>query len=147
MKAGSYVVNPTSSFGVLFCLRSVALMTPSLIGTSYCLPVRLSVMVRVSAIAAALTPVPPRDRAGKPGRSRAGTVLPPTGPNLRCGSVRYKRAATEGPPDVCDTARTIERRPSGALYNLTGRDVRHRLVGVGSARYAFVVWPPPAGLR
>src|SRR3954447_19884889 len=41
---------PNSSGVTLICRRSVALMVPSWIGTSYCLPVRLSVMVSVSAI-------------------------------------------------------------------------------------------------
>src|SRR3954465_14205222 len=41
---------PNSSGVTLICRRSVALMVPSWIGTSYCLPVRLSVIVSVSGI-------------------------------------------------------------------------------------------------
>src|SRR5690349_8947112 len=49
-KAGSYVSSPASSAVALICLRSVARIVPSLIGSSYCFPVRLSVIVSVSAI-------------------------------------------------------------------------------------------------
>src|SRR5687767_2636419 len=49
-KAGSYVLSPASSEPALICLRSVARIAPSLMGTSYCLPVRLSVIVSVSAM-------------------------------------------------------------------------------------------------
>src|ERR1051326_356344 len=52
MNAGSYVIKPKSSSLTLIWRRSIALIVPSLTGTSYVLPVRLSVMVRVSAIAA-----------------------------------------------------------------------------------------------
>src|SRR6188472_2045644 len=51
VNAGSYVINPKSSSDTLILRRSMALMVPSVIGTSYCLPVRLSVIVSVSAIA------------------------------------------------------------------------------------------------
>src|SRR5215208_3835723 len=50
MNAGSYVIIPNSSAVTLIWRRSVALIVPSLIGTSYCLPVRLSVIVSVSGI-------------------------------------------------------------------------------------------------
>src|SRR5262249_19547167 len=50
MKAGSYVIIPNSSGVTLICRRSVALMVPSWIGISYCFPVRLSVIVSVSAM-------------------------------------------------------------------------------------------------
>src|SRR3954465_570403 len=50
MKAGSYVMRPVSSSPALICFRSVARIAPSLIAMSYCLPVRLSVIVSVSAI-------------------------------------------------------------------------------------------------
>src|SRR6476660_5019436 len=43
-------MSPVSSCPALICFRSVARIAPSLMGTSYCLPVRLSVMVSVSAI-------------------------------------------------------------------------------------------------
>src|SRR5918996_1897235 len=43
-------MRPASSAPFLICRRSVARITPSLIGISYCLPVRLSVTVSVSAI-------------------------------------------------------------------------------------------------
>src|SRR6187431_927836 len=52
MNAGSYVIIPNSSAVTFTWRRSVALMVPSWIGISYCLPVRLSVIVSVSAIAA-----------------------------------------------------------------------------------------------
>src|SRR5438552_11144464 len=48
MNAGSYVIRPKSSLPFLIWRRSVALIVPSLIGTSYDFPVRLSVIVRVS---------------------------------------------------------------------------------------------------
>src|SRR5215471_8306696 len=41
---------PNSSELTLICRRSVARIVPSWIGTSYCLPVRLSVIVSVSGI-------------------------------------------------------------------------------------------------
>src|SRR5579871_987206 len=50
--AGSYVIRPKSSEDVLIWRRSMARMAPCSIGTSYFLPVRLSVIVRVSAISA-----------------------------------------------------------------------------------------------
>src|SRR4029453_7110579 len=50
MNAGSYVIIPNSSDVTLICRRSVALIVPSWTGTSYFLPVRLSVIVRVSGI-------------------------------------------------------------------------------------------------
>src|SRR5687767_1819605 len=48
--AGSEVVSPVSSGPALICLRSVARIAHSLMGTSYCFPVRLSVIVSVSAM-------------------------------------------------------------------------------------------------
>src|SRR5713101_7890443 len=47
MNAGSYVMRPKSSPSVLICRRSVARIVPSVIGSSYFFPVRLSVTVRV----------------------------------------------------------------------------------------------------
>src|SRR5690242_7731208 len=47
MNAGSYVMRPKSSASVLICRRSVARIVPSVIGSSYFFPVRLSVTVRV----------------------------------------------------------------------------------------------------
>src|SRR6476469_9752029 len=50
MNAGSYVMRPKSSSDALICRRSIALMVPSSIGSSYFFPVRLSTIVSVSAI-------------------------------------------------------------------------------------------------
>src|SRR5262245_46858286 len=50
MNAGSYVIIPNSSAVTLTWRRSVALMAPSWMGTSYVFPVRLSVIVNVSAM-------------------------------------------------------------------------------------------------
>src|SRR2546425_2923605 len=50
MKAGSYAINPKSSSETLIFRRSIARITPSSIGISYCLPVRLSVTVNVFAL-------------------------------------------------------------------------------------------------
>src|SRR5215813_8502046 len=50
MNAGSYVINPKSSVPVLICRRSMARTVPFWIGSSYFLPVRLSVIERVSGI-------------------------------------------------------------------------------------------------
>src|SRR5687768_3321962 len=50
MNAGSYVIIPNSSAATLIWRRSVALIVPSWIGTSYFLPVRLSVIVSVSGM-------------------------------------------------------------------------------------------------
>src|SRR5581483_4510782 len=50
MKAGSYVISPKSSGPALICRRSMPRMVPSWIGSSYFLPVRLSTIVRVSAM-------------------------------------------------------------------------------------------------
>src|SRR4051794_2797375 len=43
-------MRPKSSAPVLIWRRSIARIVPSLIGRTYCLPVRLSVTVRVSAM-------------------------------------------------------------------------------------------------
>jgi hypothetical protein len=48
--AGSYVISPKSPGATLIFRRSMARMVPSVTGTSYCCPVRLSVIVSVSAI-------------------------------------------------------------------------------------------------
>src|SRR5579885_1329491 len=48
--AGSYVIRPKSSGDVLIFRKSIARIVPSVTGTSYVLPVRLSVIVSVSAI-------------------------------------------------------------------------------------------------
>ena len=50
MNAGSYVIIPNSSGAALICRRSVARIVPSWTGISYCLPVRLSIMVSVSGM-------------------------------------------------------------------------------------------------
>ena len=50
MNAGSYVISPKSSAPVLIWRRSIARMVPSWIGSSYFFPVRLSVIVSVSAM-------------------------------------------------------------------------------------------------
>ncbi len=50
MNAGSYVIIPNSSGTTLICRRSIARIVPSWMGISYCLPVRLSVIVSVSAM-------------------------------------------------------------------------------------------------
>src|SRR6266850_2045920 len=50
MNAGSYVISPKSSSPVLIWRRSIARIVPSLIGSSYFFPVRLSRTVSVSAI-------------------------------------------------------------------------------------------------
>src|SRR5258706_11725826 len=52
INAGSFVIKPKSSSDALIFRSSMALIVPSAIGTSYCLPVRLSVIVRVSALIA-----------------------------------------------------------------------------------------------
>src|SRR5205085_2690336 len=62
MKAGSYVIRPKSSAPLLIWRRSIARIVPSLIGRSYVLPVRLSVIVRVS-LAKSIA-------SGEPNRSR-----------------------------------------------------------------------------
>src|SRR6266480_154528 len=54
MKAGSYVIKPKSSSDVLIWRRSMALMVPFSMGRSYCLPVRLSVMVKLFPLMASL---------------------------------------------------------------------------------------------
>src|SRR2546423_8643897 len=54
MKAGSYVIKPKSSSDVLIWRRSIALIVPFSMGRSYCLPVRLSVMVNVFPLMASL---------------------------------------------------------------------------------------------
>src|SRR5262245_15366571 len=48
--AGSYVIRPKSPVSTLILRRSMARIVPSVTGTSYCCPVRLSVIVRVSGI-------------------------------------------------------------------------------------------------
>ena len=54
MNAGSYVMRPKSSSSVLIWRRSMLRIVPSVIGISYCCPVRLS--VTESDAAAAATP-------------------------------------------------------------------------------------------
>src|SRR5687768_3165278 len=86
--AGSYVLSPVSAAPALICLRSVARIAPSLIGTSYCLPVRLSVIVSVSIFAredppprSAVSPAPLDSRSarsevsGIAGTSRSARAL------------------------------------------------------------------------
>src|SRR6266853_1176069 len=51
MNAGSYVIIPKSSGAALIWRRSIARIVPSVIGTSYFFPVRLSVIVSVSVVA------------------------------------------------------------------------------------------------
>src|SRR5438132_13228740 len=51
-KAGSYVITPKSSSDTLISRKAIARTVPSSIGTSYCLPVRLSVTERVSRLVA-----------------------------------------------------------------------------------------------
>src|SRR5215510_1600010 len=96
-------------------------------GTSYVLPVRLSVIVSVSAIrkqecrgrahvgtAPARVLSPCRDQSLTTGwdpRLR-GSCLPPTGPGLRFDNARCRTAATVDQPDACGTGRTAEPRPS-----------------------------------
>src|SRR3954462_5711926 len=48
--AGSYVIRPKSPAATLIFRRSMARMVPSVTGISYCCPVRLAVIVSVSAI-------------------------------------------------------------------------------------------------
>ena len=50
VNAGSYVIIPKSSSLTLILRRSMARIVSSWMGTSYVLPVRLSVIVRVSAM-------------------------------------------------------------------------------------------------
>src|SRR5262245_20314067 len=54
MNAGSYVIRPKSSAPFLIWRRSIARIVPSWMGSSYCLPVRLSTIVRVAAMAIGL---------------------------------------------------------------------------------------------
>src|SRR3954453_16218099 len=53
MKAGSYVMRPKSSASTRTARKSSALTGPSTVGTSYVLPVRLSVTLSVSSLAGA----------------------------------------------------------------------------------------------
>ncbi len=73
MKAGSYVIRPKSSSDALICRRSMALMVPSWMGSSYFLPVRLSTIVSVSAIEVSSRPsrsaVAPSGWSGRQTRS------------------------------------------------------------------------------
>src|SRR5687768_5822735 len=71
--AGSYVCNPVSSAPALICLRSVARIAPSLMGISYCLPVRLSVIVSVSIVGRGGPP--PRSAASLTSRSARALVI------------------------------------------------------------------------
>ena len=57
MKAGSYVIRPKSSSSTLMSRSASARIVPSSIGTSYVRPVRLSVIVRVSAAVATPSPL------------------------------------------------------------------------------------------
>src|SRR5437588_5410023 len=56
MYAGSYVIRPKSSSLTLMLRSSVARIVSSSIGISYCFPVRLSVMVRLSFAVGAPAP-------------------------------------------------------------------------------------------
>src|SRR5438046_1610927 len=81
MNAGSYVMRPKSSEPVRICRRSIARTAPSVIGSSYVFPVRLSVTVSVSGIVVRLCKSQTEKRRGNGGqmgpalrsdRSRAG---------------------------------------------------------------------------
>jgi hypothetical protein len=68
--AGSYVIIPNSSAVTLIWRRSVALIVPSWIGTSYFLPVRLSVIVSVSDMGQSFV-------SGSGSTGAPGTLYPP----------------------------------------------------------------------
>src|SRR3954467_14577666 len=80
---------PNSSAVTLTCRRSVALMAPSWIGTSYCLPVRLSVIVSVSGISRHV-------RFGLIGRRLPGHVVAARQPPSQVGHLAA--FAAERPP-------------------------------------------------
>src|SRR5215471_16491520 len=69
-KAGSYVISPKSSGATLICLRSMARIVPSEMGTSYVLPVLLSVIVSVSAMVVGVSDLVRRHAIGLVGPSR-----------------------------------------------------------------------------
>ena len=58
VSAGSYPMSPESSDETLIWRRSAVRMAPFSMGSSYCLPVRLSVIVRVSCVAMAAVSSP-----------------------------------------------------------------------------------------
>src|SRR5262245_34415983 len=99
-------------------------MVPSVIGTSYCLPVRLSVIVSVSAIEEGASFS--RNQDQKQGqdqdqgqgrqtvrdRQQPGSARRPTAPGLRSGTVRCRMAASERRAAACGTSRTAAAQPS-----------------------------------
>ena len=91
-KAGSLDISPKSSGSTLICRRSMARIVPSVIGISYCFPVRLSVIVSVSAMSVesarevrSQTSEVRSQESGKPrSLGEGGRALPP----VRSGPVR-----------------------------------------------------------
>src|SRR6185312_7124095 len=90
--AGSYVIRPKSSADVLSVRRSIARMVPSVSGTSYVLPVRLSVIVRVSAIVVVV--------AGRVGDLFTRNAVGLAGPSRQILS--FASLAAERPPGGID---------------------------------------------
>src|SRR5205085_2319011 len=95
MNAGSYVIKPKSSAVVLICRRSMARMVPSWIGSSYLLPVRLSTIVRESAMRFVVCGVGFGNRL-------AGNPVRPVGPSRQV--LHLAALAAEGPPRRVDRA-------------------------------------------
>src|SRR4030095_16091472 len=87
VKAGSYASRPKSSGPVRIWRKSMARIAPSTIGTSYCLPVRLSTTVRLSLAMAHLRAVICLGDAEVQGECRTGRAeirgVPREGDGLR----------------------------------------------------------------
>src|SRR5882762_290295 len=79
---GSYVASPASPSTTLIWRRSTARIVPSLIGSSYVLPVRLSVTDRVCFDTRIVLGNGSRKITGRRHRA-ANVILPPHGPSHR----------------------------------------------------------------
>src|SRR5712671_5339727 len=125
--AGSYVIRPKSSGLTLICRRSMARIVSSVTGTSYCFPVRLSVIESVSAIMRTSTVRRLFRRGLRPARQAPGRPRRPTARDPGFCSACCRTDARPDPPGGACRIRTIvpsARRPYMILC-----------VGVGSRLY------------
>src|SRR6185436_9995614 len=159
--AGSYVMRPKSSGAVLIFLRSIARIVPSVTGTSYVLPVRLSLIVRVSAIVVvrlvALWDRVGRHAVGLVGPSRQilqfaalAAERPPVGHDRMAPAVNtqfYLRRLVQSchpafcNPEILDRPAEAGRYREGVLSSAWCRTSRAETMKITSSAM-FVAWSP-----
>src|SRR5688572_19056886 len=120
VNAGSYVMSPKSSGPVRICRRSIARTVPSLIGSSYCFPVRLSVTVSVSGIAASARAIFAVVRIGRGVCRNAISALGPSRQVQHLAALAAERSPlrVHRPPATVNAERGIHGGGHGALFYL-----------------------------